>query len=263
MGRDFAIGLGAALSLHALAAVWALSLPTSLAPVEAERRLARAIVEEVKLPPPPPPPPEAPKPEPVPEPEKQEAKAPPPTQAPRPVPRNRPKPKPQDNEPPPKDEPAPLVLSQTYGAPADGGGVRVQTGDEDSFGDPAVEATPGNRRRNDSAGTAPPGAGTGGPASPPERKVEIVHAVPKTSCKAEWPDGAPASRRVVEVTMLLSIDLDGKVSSTRVLRAAGEPFDSAARKALQRCVFVPGTRDGKAFVDRVPFVVEFRPGSDA
>ncbi len=261
MGRDFTIAFGAALALHALAAVWASSLPTAVAPEEQERRVARAIFEEVKLPPPPPPPPEEQKPEP--EPEKPEAKAPPPTPAPRPVPRNRPKPKPQDSEPPPKDEPAPLVLSQTYGATADGGGVRVQTGDEDSFGDPAVEATRGARRRDDSPRAGPAGEGTGGPTPAPERKVEIIHAVPRTSCKADWPEGAPAARRVVEVTVLLSIDLEGKVASTRLLRAAGEPFDSAARKALQRCVFVPGTRDGKAFLDRIPFVVEFRPGSDA
>ena len=62
---------------------------------------------------------------------------------------------------------------------------------------------------------------------------------------------------------MLTIGTDGSVKPGRLLRAAGEPFDSAARNALRGCPFDAGTKDGKPFVDKVPFVVEFKPGSDA
>ena len=63
--------------------------------------------------------------------------------------------------------------------------------------------------------------------------------------------------------LLLTINPRGKVAKARVLRSLGPVFDDVAVKALQACAFVPGTRDGKPFTDRVPFVVEFKPGLGA
>ncbi len=102
-----------------------------------------------------------------------------------------------------------------------------------------------------------------GPEGEEEPKIVIVHAVPRSRCKVSWPEGAPALRRIVEVTLQLTIDRKGKVKRARVLRSAGEPFDSAARTALLGCAFKPGRRNGRPFVDKVPFVVEFKPGADA
>ena len=89
--------------------------------------------------------------------------------------------------------------------------------------------------------------------------VEIVHAVKQHDFKVEWPDGEEPTARAVEVTLLLDIGLDGKVDKVRLLRGAGEPFDSQAIAALKQQQFKPGTRDGKPFRDHVSFVVEFKP----
>ncbi|MEY3015537.1 MAG: hypothetical protein RIT45_4272 [Pseudomonadota bacterium] len=269
MDRDLLIGLVAALVVHAGFGYWAATLERPAPPVEEERLVAVAVVEDVRLPPPPPPPPPPPEPKPEPKPPEPtpepKAEAPKPQPKPKGQPKRKNKAKPKSDKPPPDpSEPAPLVLSKTYGAGADGGGVAVQTGDEDMFGDPTVEANERNtRRRGDDDSRAKPA--TEGPAGNPvpEKKVTIVHARPKGRCKVDWPEGAPSSRRIVEVTLLLSIGVTGKVTPKRVLRSAGEPFDSAARRALARCAFEAGTRDGKPFVDKVPFVVEFKPGSDA
>lgn len=59
--------------------------------------------------------------------------------------------------------------------------------------------------------------------------------------------------------LLLTVDRGGAVRKVRVLRGAGDAFDSAAQAALRTCRFEPGLRDGRPFVDRVPFVVEFKP----
>lgn len=259
-------GLGLALLLHAAAALWASGLtmrpPMTLEPV----KTVRTVRQDVKLPKPPPPPP--PKEEPKPEEPKLEPQAPKPqAEAPKPQAPKR-SPQPKSNEPPPADapppssEPAPLVLSKTYGGSGDSG-VAVQTGDHDTLGDPAVDATEENTRRRREE---PKPAGTGGNGTAPADeddggKVEIVHAVPKGSCRVEWPEGAEVGHRTVEVRLSLEIGLDGRVKKARILRGAGEPFDDAAIEAVQGCAFQPGTRDGKPFVDRVPFLVVFKPSA--
>ncbi len=265
------VGLALAVALHVGLGWWGASLDIQREPPKLpDRMVAKAVYQDVELPkppPPPPPPPPEPKPEPKPEPVvKKEAPKPKPKPKKRGQPkRKKKKRKKQDNKPKPKpNEPAPLVLSKTYGSSGDGG-VTVQQGDEDMFGDPAVEANERNTRPRDDDGDdkQPAAPGPTGDGGKKERKVVIVHARPKSRCKVDWPEGAAASRRIVEVTLLLSIDKRGRVSPKKILRSAGEPFDSAAKKALRACAFKPGTRDGKAFTDRVPFVVEFRPGSGA
>ncbi len=260
------VGFALALLLHLSIGWWGAGLDLTRAPPKLpDRVVARAVYEEIRLPPPPPPPPKPKPPEPKPEPVvKQEAPKP----APKKLmgqPKRKKKPKKPDTKPKPKpNEPAPLVLSKTYGATGDGG-VVVQSGEDDMFGDPGVAANENNTRPrgdDDGGSAATPGPkGDGGTAK--ERQILIVHARPKSRCTVAWPEGSPGSRRIVEVTLLLSVDTLGKVSTKRILKSAGEPFDSAAKAALRRCAFRPGTRDGKAFVDRVPFIVEFRPGSSA
>lgn len=265
MDRDLAIGVAAAIALHVGLGVWATTIERWVPPAPEPRVVAKAVYEEIKLPEPEPPPPPPPPPEPAPEPVPTEVTKPDPAPTPTVKPKRRPKPKaPPKDQPPPANEPAPLVLSKTYGATANGGGVAVQTGDEDRFGDPAVEATERNRRRRENDGDA--GTPTAAAAATvAAKKVVIVHARPRRrgGCEVEWPKNAPSGRRVVEVTLLLSIGSTGKVTPSRILRSAGEPFDSAARAALSRCAFEPGTRDGVPMADKVPFVVEFKPGSDA
>ena len=264
MDRDLSIGLIAALVIHSGLAWCVAALPVRPKAVVMQKEpLVKTVREEVQLPKPQPKPetpePEAVKPPPPPKPAESAPKL-----AKASAPKSRsPQPR-SDSKPveqPAKNEPQPLQLSKTYGS--EGPGVAVNAGQDESLGDPAVEPTEANTRKRDD-GPARPGRADGGdgdgdgPATP-ERKVEIVHAVPKSRCKVEWPEGADAGNRVVEVLLSLEIGLDGKVNKARLLKPAGEPFDSAAVRAVKACQFQPGLRDGKAFADRVPFAIEFKP----
>lgn len=266
MHRDMQIGLVAAILLHGALHAVAASLPQPAPEERVEMLMARAVQEDVQLPaPPPPPPPPPPEPKKLEEKPKVEDKS-----AVKPKPRGQPKrkkkkaDKPEADKPPSTDEPPPLVLSKTYDSGSGEGGVVVQSGEEDIFGDPAVEANERNTRVRDAdeaeklVTPAAPGA-----APEAEKQVQIVRAIPINCSTFEWPVGAPVGRRIVEVTLLLTIDRAGKVTKARVLRSAGEPFDGAASRALKACRFKPGRRDGKTFVDRVTFIAAFRPGNDA
>jgi TonB family protein len=149
------------------------------------------------------------------------------------------------------------VISQTYDS-VGGHGVEVQGGDEDHFGDPAIAATERNTRPR----VEEEDDGTDEESTEPEKQIVVRHARPRSKCSVNWPEGAPTGRRIVEVKMLLTVKTSGRVGKVRVLRSAGEPFDSAAIGAMKACRFSAGTRDGVAFVDRVPFVVEFRPNAN-
>lgn len=206
---------------------------------------------------------ELPKPEvvqdPLPEPPKTTLVAKAEPEAPQPVAR----PKPRSTKPSPADapspsEPAPLVLSQVYEG---GGSIVAEKGDEDVLGDPAVEANERNRRNAPDAPEAPRTFQAPVAATPAVVRPEDVirRAVPRNACPVEWPADALVERRIVEVKLLLTVDRDGRVTGVKVLRGVGEPFDRAAREALERCPFEPGRRNGEPMVDRVPFVVEFKP----
>ncbi len=264
MHRDLQIGLVVAILLHGALHALAGAMPAPQAEERVEMMLARTVNQKIELskpPPPPPPPPEPKKVEPEPKPEAK--KAPKPKPKGKPKKRKPKKSKPKPDKAPAADEPAPLVLSKTYSGGSGDGGVFVQSGEDDILGDPEIEANERNTRPREQVEEKAPVTAEPESEGEDEPKIVIVHAVPKSRCKVNWPEGAPALRRIVEVTLQLTIDRKGKVTRTRVLRSAGEPFDSAARKALKGCTFTPGRRNGRPFVDKVPFVVEFKPGADA
>lgn len=271
MDRNLLSGTLASLLLHAVVGWWVMGLDVSarILPAVPEKPPIRTVREEIALPkpkPPEPPKPEEPKAELKQEAPKQEA--PPKPQPKPPQARRAPQPKsaePKAETPKPSQEPAPLVLSKTYGG-GDGEGVAVQTGKDDVLGDPAVEANEENVRRRPTSD--PVGAGTQAAAGPSgdaeSAKVMVVLAKPKiANCEGfvTWPEGAPATGRVIKVVLLLDIGADGAVKKTRLLRGAGEPFDSEAQRDMKRCPFVPGTRDGKAIPTKVGFEVEFKPNA--
>lgn len=276
MDRSLTVGIVAALIAHSAVAFWAaqLELRPRLLPAVQEDKLVRTVQETIELPKPPPPKPEPPKPEPEKpaEAEKPADTAPKPiakADAPKPAAKPARTPQPKSDQPPPPSsdpppsEPPPLVLSQTYGSSGDSG-VAVNTGKEDSLGDGGTAPTEENtRRRPQGEGPRQPAGGDpkgeDGGAEDGERKVEIVPAAPKRGCRVEWPEGAEAGNRIIEVKLQLEIDLTGLVSKVRIMRGAGAPFDQAAVAAIKSCAFHPGLRDGKPFVSKVPFVVEFKP----
>jgi len=93
----------------------------------------------------------------------------------------------------------------------------------------------------------PPAAAVAAPVAPKqvERTAAVIDA--KRNCaKPEYPS---ASRRLEEsgtVTLRFLIDLDGQVVDSKVETSSSyQRLDEAARAALGRCRFKPGTVDGK------------------
>ncbi len=262
MSREFQIGFLFALLLHAAVGMWGYNRgKTEREPPPRKEKIVRTVKQNVELPKPPP------KVEP-PKPPEVAVKEPSPTEKPAEqpkaaTPKSRPPraENPIRQEPPPSNEPAPLVLSKTYGGE---GGVTVNAGKDDSLGDPNVVPTETNtRKRMESKETAAPSSDdVGGEAGSGNEvdghQVEIVHAATK-KCTVAWPDGAEAGNRIVEIKLTLWVGINGNVTKVKILRGNGEPFDSAAIAAGKLCTFSPGTRDGKPFVDRVPFTMEFKP----
>jgi TonB family protein len=244
------IGLTIASLIHGLLAVFILSIPPRPVVIPEAKKVDRyakleAIREKVELPKPKPP---EPPPEKKPEPEVAEVpKAKP--KAKRKRRKGQPKrkrpaaaPKP-DPTPEVVAEPAPLVLSNLGLT----GGVAVQAGDEDVFGDPSVAATQENTR--------PPPEVDDAPVAPPKR------VAPRVVRRAigSYPDDAPHLGRVVEVTLRLEIDEEGKVAKIHVVKGAGAAFDREARKTARRLRFKPGTLDDVPTPMWVPWIVVFEP----
>jgi TonB family protein len=267
--RNLLSGLTISLVAHAVMAWWIVGLQMRpRPPVEPDKKVVRTVQEVVELPKPKPKPPEPPKEEPKEQPKQEVAKADAPAPQPKPVAHRPPQPKslePKQDAPKPNNEPAPLVLSKTYGSGGDEG-VAVQSGKDDVLGDPGVEANAENVRRRptsepiDNSGKGGDGADKGVEPA----KVEILLAKPKiANCEGfvTWPEGAPSSNRIVRVVLLLDIGADGLVKKTRILKGAGQPFDDEAQRGIRRCPFQPGTRDGKPISTKVGFEVEFKPTS--
>jgi TonB family protein len=57
----------------------------------------------------------------------------------------------------------------------------------------------------------------------------------------------------------VAVSAEGSVESIRLLESAGcEDLDEAARRALERAWFEPGTRFGSAIASRVRIPIRFR-----
>lgn len=91
----------------------------------------------------------------------------------------------------------------------------------------------------------PPVVATPAPAQPTIRTAPVINA--SHSCdKPEYP--AASKRLEEEGTVVVSflIDVDGRVVDSRIEKSSGyDRLDQAARNALGRCKFKPGTVDGK------------------
>ena len=131
-----------------------------------------------------------------------------------------PPPAPKPPPPPPKTPP-PAPTAPVVNAPSP---AAIQL--------PAAPATP--------APVAPPT-----PAAPPVRTGAVIQAG-ATCAKPDYPS---ASRRLEEegtVTLKFLIGVDGRVMQAEVEKTSGfRRLDEAARNALSKCQFRPGTVDGK------------------
>ncbi len=92
---------------------------------------------------------------------------------------------------------------------------------------------------------APPPAPTPAPARASVRTAPVIDAA--RSC--EKPEYPAASKRLEEegtVVVRFLIDVDGRVIESKVENSSGyDRLDHAARNALGKCKFKPGTVDGK------------------
>ena len=99
---------------------------------------------------------------------------------------------------------------------------------------PAITQTP-----------TPPAAAPAAPAAPAIRTGAVIQ--PGAHCAK--PDYPSASRRMEEegtVTLKFLIGVDGKVMQADIEKSSGfTRLDEAARHALSKCQFRPGTVDGK------------------
>jgi protein TonB len=98
---------------------------------------------------------------------------------------------------------------------------------------------------------APPVAAPVAPAAPPAPAAPAVRtsAVIQAGATCAKPDYPSASRRLEEegtVTLKFLIGVDGRVMQAEVEKTSGfQRLDEAARNALSKCQFKPGTVDGK------------------
>jgi protein TonB len=86
------------------------------------------------------------------------------------------------------------------------------------------------------------------PPPPPALPVRTAATVDASqSCQApEYPDRSRDAEEEGTVTLRLQIDVDGHVSSSAIANSSGHArLDEAARAALSKCLFKPGTVDGK------------------
>ena len=134
---------------------------------------------------------------------------------------NRPPPPPAPPAPPPPKTPTPPVIAPTAATPV----ITTPTA-------PAAAAP-------STAPTAP------APAAPSVRTGAVIQ--PGASCAK--PDYPSASRRLEEegtVTLKFLIGADGRVLQAEIEKTSGfNRLDEAARNALSKCQFRPGTVDGK------------------
>ena len=134
---------------------------------------------------------------------------------------NRPPPPPAPPAPPPPKTPTPPVIAPTTAAPA------ITTPAAPAVAAPSTVPT------------------TPAPAAPSVRTGAVIQ--PGASCAK--PDYPSASRRLEEegtVTLKFLIGADGRVLQAEIEKTSGfNRLDEAARNALSKCQFRPGTVDGK------------------
>ena len=265
LGRG-AIAVAGALVVHAVLLIFVLLAPPPephppLPAADKDKYAAlRAIREQVELPEPPKeePPPEPPKEEePPPEPPKEEPPPEPPKEKPKKLPR-RGQPKKQKREAPEpeiKAEPAPLVLENAGLT----GGVNVQKGDQDIFGDPTVAANARNTRLSDVGEESDAASVTKGPPPPPKPKPKIITPKVKRRVKGIYPADAPRLGRVIIVRLRVVVARDGTVKSVRVVKGAGASFDREAERVGKMLLFSPATLEGQPVEFTISWEVAFEP----
>ncbi len=80
-----------------------------------------------------------------------------------------------------------------------------------------------------------------------------------THVDAQYPASALASRKHGDVTLALTVDVDGHVSKVDVLSSGGADLDEAALVAARQWTFVPAKRGDKPLASRIRVPFHFAP----
>ena len=75
--------------------------------------------------------------------------------------------------------------------------------------------------------------------------------------EAEYPKGALEGGKQADVLLEVDIDAAGSVTKATVVNPAGQGFDEAAVKAVEKFVFSPALRDGKPIPSRIAYRYSF------
>ena len=86
--------------------------------------------------------------------------------------------------------------------------------------------------------TAPPG---------PAKSTRVAAVADFNTCaKPEWPKSSLRNEETGTVTLSFLIGVDGRVADSKIVKSSGfRDLDKAAVNGIGRCVFKPGTTDGK------------------
>ena len=231
-GNGLLVGFVAgSLALHGLGLV---VLHTRPAERPAPQRPVELVMVEVKKPPPPPEVKDEPKPEPPPPP-KVRARPPPVkvAEAPKPLPPPPVDAPPPPNEtPPPAAKPAPLVVGLSMSSTTSAGSFAAPVGNT-LYGRTADRAKPPQEVKAYSA--------------PKYTPIYQVDREPELSSEVKIPYPDDARRAGIEgtVTLSITVDLEGRVVSARVLNGPGHGLNEAARNAILRFRFRPAIKGGE------------------
>jgi protein TonB len=101
------------------------------------------------------------------------------------------------------------------------------------------------------------------PIAPPKPRVEVPPVVnPDRACTTPvYPTISRRLNEVGSVTLMMLIDVNGRVVETQVKTSSGYPrLDQAAREAVISCHFKPGTVDGQPTAAWSLIRYQFNPG---
>ncbi|MDC0710615.1 TonB family protein [Stigmatella sp. ncwal1] len=212
--------------------------PVELVMVDVEKPPPPPPEPPKEEPPPPPPPPKVkapPKPPPVKVAELEKPPPPPPEQAP-----------PPPNEPPPEQpaKPVPLVVGISMSSTTSAGGFAAPVGNT-AYG------------RVDGKATAPQEVKTY--SAPKYTPIYQVDSEPRVLSEVKIPYPDEARRAGIEgtVTLSITVDLEGKVVTVKVISGPGYGLNEAARDAIRRFRFKPAIKGGEAVSTEMKYAYTF------
>jgi protein TonB len=246
LGRiiSIAVAVTAALLVHGMIVVMAVSLLGG-GPTQHEARRQTVSVEVRERPkPPPPPPPEPPK---VEEPKRERlvAKAPPPAVA----------------EPPPEtSKPPPRIVGLSLESTVEGGGGPAFAVGNTREGKTAERAV--DPKEVPKVGVVPEEAPAPNQVASRIPVAGVAYTLPKRmggELKPDYPPNLKAQGIEADVTVMVSIDQTGKVTNVRVLKPAPyDEFNEAARVAARKQAYEPATKNGQPIPNNLTFTYRFR-----